>query len=176
MDQPTQPPTTQPGPSAKKGWPLSSILLLGLAAALALLSVLLYTGTVRIGPQTPPPPPATPGKLQTVDVVEALRAQGLTAEPSRVFVPIREFKVPGQGVTVNGAPLLVFIFPDPDAAKAAFAAADPANVLPPTLPGGGGAAPPDEVTLAQGSNVAAALVGGDQDTRDKVTTAIEGLP
>ena len=161
----------------KKGWPLSSILLLGLAAVLAVLSILLYTGTVRLGASMPPPPDATPGAIRTVDVVGALRAQGLTAEPDqRLFVPMREFKVPGQGIRVGDAPLLVFIFDDPATAEAAFAAADPANVLPPTLPGGGGPVQPDEVMLAQGSNIAVALVGGDDATREKVRTAIEGLP
>ncbi|MGI9253008.1 MAG: hypothetical protein ACR2J8_04625 [Thermomicrobiales bacterium] len=164
--------SAQPAPP-KKGWPLSSLLLFAVSGVLALLALLLWTGTIRLPYRTPP---VTPGAIKVVDVVSALRAQGLSAEEDqKLFVPIREFPVPGQGLIVEGNPLLLFIFPDPAAAQSAVAAANPGNVLPATLPGGR-AVSPDSVVITQGSNVAAALVGGDERVSGIVKSVIEGLP
>lgn len=159
--------------TGRKGWPLSSLLLFALAGVLAVLALLLWNGTIR-----PPAelPPVTPGAIRTVDIVSTLKAAGVPAEiDGKLFVPRREFEVPGQGLRAGGAPLLLFIFPDGQGARAAFEQANPANVLPPTLPGGI-EVDPAEVTLAQGSNVVVALVGGDDRTRATVKKVIEGLP
>ncbi|MCC6315007.1 MAG: hypothetical protein IT337_13465 [Thermomicrobiales bacterium] len=154
------------------GLPLSSALQFALAAVLAVVAVLLYTG--RLGGRSAPPP--TPGHAQLIDVVNALRAQGLAAEQApKLFVPRRAFSTPGQGVTVGGAPLFAFVFPDPETARQEFAAADPAQVIPETLPGGV-ARPPGDPLLVQGSNVVVALLDSDAATQAKVRTAIEGLP
>jgi hypothetical protein len=121
-------------------------------------------------------PPVTPGAIRTVDVVSTLRAAGLSVEQNqRLFVPQREFEVPGQGIMVEGALMLLFVFPDRAADGAAFAAADPANVLPERLAGAGELDVAD-VMLAQGSNVVVALAGGDDRTWEIVKATIEGLP
>ncbi len=157
----------------RKGWPLSSLLLFGLSAVLAVLALLLWTGTIRLPAKTPP---VTPGAIRSVDVIAALKANGAKAEEApRMFVPRREFDQPGQGIMVNGTPMLLFIFPDTVAASEAFDGADLGNVLPSSLPGD---LPvnPAEVMVVQGSNVVAALAGGDEKTRDIVKRTIEGLP
>jgi len=170
---PLEAPAEADGKPARKGWPLSSLLLFALSAVLAVLALLLWNGTIR-----PPAdaPPVTPGAIRTVDIVSTLKAAGVPAEiDGRLFVPRREFEVPGQGLKAGGAPLLLFIFPDGQTARAAFERADKANVLPPNLPGGV-TVDPAEVTLAQGSNVVVALVGGDDRTREIVKSTVEGLP
>jgi hypothetical protein len=173
METPDQMPAAASAPPPKKRWPLSSLLLFGLAAILGVLAVLLWTGAIK--PLTTPPP-VTPGAIRTVDVVSTLRSAGVSAEENpRLFVPRREFEVPGQGIMVEGNPMLLFVFPDREAAEAAVAAADPTNILPARLPGDIEVAP-DDVLIAQGSNVAVALVGGDERTRDTVRSTIEGLP
>ena len=116
----------------RKGWPLSSLLLFALSAVLAVVAVLLWTGTVRMPMEKPP---VTPGAIRNVDVISTLEAAGADAEAApKLFVPRREFDQPGQGIMVNGTPMLLFIFPDRQTAESAFAAADLANVLPEKLP------------------------------------------
>ena len=169
--------------TARRGMPPSSIFFFALSILLGILAILLATG--RIGTSSPPPPPPTPGDMEEIHVIEALRAQGLAAESEPgLFVPSGAFGEPGQGVRVEGEPLYVFYFDDPEQARAAFAAADPAAVLPP--PRGADAAEvvgadPVGVSggdpfLVQGSNVIVAMAGGDEATRSKVRIAIEGLP
>jgi hypothetical protein len=172
----------EPSPRARRGWPPSSLFFLGLSAVLAVLAVLLWVGAIRIGPGTPPPPPPTPGQLNTIDVVRALEAQGLAVEqPPPTGVVRGAFSAPAQILLVDGEPLYLFRFPDPATAEREVAAAEPSEVLPastqPTpgridLPAPDGSPP----MIVRGSNVAVALPGGDDDLRDRVRTAIEGLP
>ena len=160
-------------PAKRRRWPLSSLLLFALSAALGLLAVLLWTGTIR-----PPAelPPVTPGAIRSVDVVSVLKSAGLDpALDPKLFVPRKELPVPGQGMTVNGAPMLIFVFPDRTAAEAAVSEARKEDILPASLPGDI-AVNPGDVTVAQGSNIIVALVGGDDRTREAVRTAIEALP
>jgi len=166
----------------RRGFPPSSIFFFALSIVLGVLAVLLATG--RIGTSTPAPPPPTPGQLEQIDVVNALRAQGLEAEVDpRLFVPRRAFSQPGQGVRVGEETLYTFIFSDPEQARSEFAAVDPAEVLPPPREGQAEAVGAQAVgvtggapLLVQGSNVVVAMPGGDEETRSKVRTAIEGLP
>jgi hypothetical protein len=162
-------------------FPPSSILFFALSLVLALLAVLLATGT--IGTSTPPPPPPTPGRLHQVDVVNALRARGLAAEIDPRSVR-GAFRQPGLGIVVENETLYAFFFDSPAEAAEEFAAVDPADVLPPergqgspeavgAVPAGATAGDP---LLVQGSNVVIAMPGGDEETRTKVRAAIEGLP
>jgi hypothetical protein len=175
------PSPNQTPPPTRRGWPLSSLFFLGLSVVLAVLAVLLFTGAIRFGQTTPPPPPPTAGQIKTIDVVRALQAQGLAVEQQPRGLPRGEFSAPGQELSVEGLPLYLYIFPSPDVAEQEVAAADPFAVLPaaamPT-PGDRDVPAPDGVPplIVQGSNVAVALPGGDDDLRAKVRTAIEGLP
>ena len=177
------PPNEEVIPAVKQPrprFPPSSILFFALAIVLGILALLLGTGT--IGTSTPPPPPPTPGRLHQVDVVNALRAQGLEAEIDRRSVR-GAFSQPGLGIVVANEPLFAFFFDSPAEAAEEFAAVDPADVLPaerggsPEAVGGArdGAEPADPL-LVQGSNVVVAMPGGDEETRTKVRAAVEGLP
>lgn len=179
------PTSTPPTPKGipRRGFPPSSIVFFAVSIVLGVLAVLLATGT--IGTSTPPPPPPIPGRLTQIDVVNALRTQGLVAEVDpRLFVPRGALSQPGQGVRIDGEPLYVFFFDDPEQARAEFVAADPATVLPPPRGTGSPAAQGAEAVgitggepfIVQGSNVVVAVPGGDEAIRAKVRTAIEGLP
>lgn len=173
---PKQPATsTRPD---RRGWPASSIFFLGLSAVLAVLAVLLATGKLRLGPSAPPP---TAGHITVIDVVRALEAQGFAVEQVPRGLPRGALSAPGQGLTVDGEPLYLFIFPDPATASDEVAAADPFAVLPASstpTPDRTETPSPDAPPpmIVQGSNVAVAMPGGSDDQRAKVRTAIEGLP
>ncbi|MBA3416549.1 MAG: hypothetical protein H0U10_15115 [Chloroflexia bacterium] len=180
---PPNAPTPPPARPPRRGFPPSSLIFFAVAIVLGVLAVLLATGT--IGTSSPPPPPPTPGRMTQIDVVEALRAQGLTAEIDRqLFVLPGALGQPGQGVRVADEPLYVFFFDDPEQAAVELARADPASVLPPPPGSGGSAAAGAEAVgvtggapfIVQGSNVVVAMPGGDEETRARVRTAIEGLP
>lgn len=165
----------------RRGWPPSSIFFLGLSAVLAVLAVLLATGVVRFGPSTPPPPPPKPGQIQVIDVVRALEAQGLAVQQVPQGLPRGAFSAPGQGLTVDGEPLYLFVFPDTETAQSEVEAADPFAVLPAAAmatPGREEIPSPDTAPpmIVQGSNVAVAMARGSDDQRAKVRAAIEGLP
>jgi hypothetical protein len=126
-------------------------------------------------------PPPTPGQIEAIDVVRALQAQGMTVQQVQQGVPRGAFSAPGQGLTVDGEPVYLFIFPDPATAQREVAAADPFAVLPASAmptPGRAEVPSPDAAPpmIVQGSNVAVAMPGGSDDQRAKVRAAIEGLP
>ncbi len=176
-----QQPSKRSQSSGRRPLSASSIFFFGLAAVLAVLAVLLATGTVRIGPSTPPPPPPTPGQIKVIDVVRALEAQGLAVQQTQQGVPLGELSAPGQGLTVDGEPLYLFIFTDPETAQRDVEAADPYAVLPASvMPEADRAeiptSDPPPPMIVQGSNVAVAMPGGSDEQRAKVRAAIEGLP
>ncbi len=174
-------PGNRPQASGRRPLSASSIFFFGLAAVLAVLAVLLATGTVRIGPSTPPPPPPTPGQIKVIDVVRALEAQGLAVQQAKQSVPLGELSAPGQGLTVDGETLYLFVFPDPTTARQEVEAADPYAVLPASAMSEADRAEiptsdPPPPMIVQGSNVAVAMPGGSDEQRAKVRAAIEGLP
>jgi hypothetical protein len=143
------------------------------AIVFAILAVVLYLRPSGSG--IAPIPTAAPGNNQIVNVTEALKAQGLAVEqPPGLFIPVGELDVPGQGLEINGQPGFVFLYPDAVAAQAAAEGADPNSVVPEQL--AGTPAPSGERRIAQGSNVMVLLVGGDQETWQKVQNAVVSLP
>ncbi|MER3437174.1 MAG: hypothetical protein C4346_06045 [Chloroflexota bacterium] len=123
---------------------------------------------------TPPPPPSEPGHAQLVNVVQALREQGLKAEYARQGVRIPELTAAGQGLVVNGTPLYVFLFEDPASREAEVSDLDLTNLTLLSTLGTPVARGPLHTT--EGSNVFAVLVGGSDDVIAKVDAAIMGLP
>jgi hypothetical protein len=158
---------------SKTGRNLASNLFAVLAVVFAIVAVVLYlrpggSGIASI-------PTAAPGGNQIINVTEALKAQGLDVQqPKRLFIPVGAFKVPGQGVEINGHPGFIFLYQDADAAQADVTSVDPSTAVPQRLEGT--PAPPGERRVVQGSNVILLLIDGDDATWQKVQTAITGLP
>ena len=157
---------------ARRGWNRASLLFLGLAVVLAAIAI--YLALAGDEPEVPPPPPAPVGENELIHVQLALEAEGLDVESGRQGVPAGALEVPGQRLTVEGTPLYVFRYPNPDAAEAAAATVDPAAVLPARSPSGT-PFPTGEPRLYRGSNIVALLVGGSDELAGQVQRAIEGL-
>jgi hypothetical protein len=150
---------------------LASNLFAVAAVVFAIIAIVLYLRPGGSG--VAPIPTAAPGGNQIINVVEALKAQGLDVQqPKGLFIPANKLDVPGQGLQINGKPAFVFLFKDAAAAQAA-ANVDPDTLVPEKL--AGTPAPSGERRLAQGSNVVLLLVGGDDATWQKVERAVAGL-
>ena len=142
------------------------------AVAFGILALVMY---LRNSGGTAPVPIATPGGNEQVNVTDALRAQGLDVQqPPRLFIPRGPLDEPGQGVEIDGSPAFIFLYPDAAAARADAAGADPNAVVPERL--AGTPTPDGERRMAQGSNVIVLLVGGSDETWQKVEAAVASLP
>jgi hypothetical protein len=143
------------------------------AVTFGIIAVILYIRNPG-GGVAPVPTPA-PGGSQLVNVTDALRAQGLgTEQPRGLFIPMGSLDAPGQGVLIEGSPGFIFLYPDAASAAADAAGADAAAIVPERL--AGTPAPEGERRLTQGSNVIVILVGGSDETWQKVETAVASLP
>ncbi len=156
---------------------IGSTLLMA-AAALVLLGVgFVYLRDRNDTDPTPPPPTSPPGHNEMRDIVQALRDQGLEVNYGQRGLTSALLSVPGQPLTVDGAPLYVFVYREVAKREQESAGADPAEILRPRSgPGPGTPVPPGEPHLAAGSNVLVVLNGGDDETAAKVERAIAGLP
>jgi hypothetical protein len=160
----------QPQSEKRRGNTISNIFAL-VAVVFAILAVVLY---LRPGGGVAPVPVAAPGGNQIINVTNALKAQGLEIEqPPGHFIPAGEVSVPGQGVEINGAPGYVFLFKDADTAKQEVDGVSASSLVPPDIRGT--PTPEGERRAVLGSNVLVVLVGGDDETWNKVQAAVATL-
>jgi hypothetical protein len=130
----------------------------------------------------PPVPTVTDGMYALVNVLNALRDAGLSADYGRSPATAKSAQIvpPGQNLTVEDTNVFIFIFPggDPEAAAAArekaFDAIDPATMTL-TTPSGNDVANGQPLSVYQGANVIAVLIGGDDELKTEVQDVIEGL-
>jgi hypothetical protein len=158
--------------SAVANW--VSLALFGLAAVLFVVVAVLYVRDRGNDDKVPPTPVSKPGQAQSINVVNALKAQGIKANFSGGGARSDAMTPPGQALTVDGHPLYVFIYEDPTSREDETADLDVADlglVDVNGTPVAGGT--PHAVG---GSNVYAVLFGGDEDLTAKVDRAIKGLP
>jgi hypothetical protein len=142
------------------------VISVALFAVAIVLAWPLFTG----GNQAPRPE-AEAGHLEAVHVTDALAAQGLAVEQGRGFIPTGVFSVPGQGTTVDGAPLYIFIFPDAETPAAELPEVDPATLGPRGTP-----VPVSVPELISHGNIILALFDASDDVRAKVEQALAELP
>jgi hypothetical protein len=160
---------------ASRGRNILSNIFAFVAVVFAVIAIVLYFRGPGAGSGVAPIPTAAPGSNQIVNVTEALKAQGLSVEqPPGLFVPRRALSVPGQGVEIDGHPGFIFLYENAAAAEADVAGVNPDDVVPERV--GGQPAPEGERRLVQGSNVAVLMIGGDDETWQKVEAAVAGLP
>lgn len=163
---------TAPARRPRRGNLLSNVFALA-AVVFGIVAVVLYIRNPG-GGVAPVPTPA-PGGAQLVNVTDVLRAQGLDVDqPPRLFIPMGPLNAPGQGVLIDGSPGFIFLYSDAESAAADAASADAAAVVPERL--AGTPAPEGERRLTQGSNVIVVLVGGSDETWQKVEAAVASLP
>jgi hypothetical protein len=151
-----------------------SLVLFGLAAVLFIAVGVLYIRDEREKEQTPPPPSSVPGHAQLKNVVDALAAQDIDVDYSREPSPrFANLTPPGQGLTVDGNPLYVFIYEDPTIREDETASLGPADL---TAVDRNGTPVAGDPHAAGGSNIYVVLFGGDADLAAKVDRAIQGIP
>lgn len=151
-----------------------STALFAVAAILFAVVAVLYVQEWREGEKTPPPPPSIPGQAEIKNVVDALQAEGLTVEYLRQGARAPELSAPGQGLTVDGVPLYVFIYENPGAREEESVEIDAATLV--LLTTTGTPVPGGPFRIAEGSNVLAVLTGGSDEVAAKVARAIASLP
>lgn len=151
-----------------------SLALFGLAAVLFVVVAVLYVRDRGSGAKLPPTPASVPGKAQSINVLNALKVQGIKAGFSGGGARSDALSPPGQALTADGHPLYVFIYEDPASREAETAGLDVASLDLLDIRGSpvAGGAP----HAVGGSNVYAVLLGGDQALAAKVDRAIQGLP
>jgi hypothetical protein len=163
--------TQEASNSNRRSNALSTIFAI-VAVAFGIAAVVLF---IRGSGGTAPIPTPAPGANEVINVIEALKAEGLRVEqPPRLFISRGKLPVPGQGVTVDGTPGFIFLFPDADAARAAVDGVDPDTLVPERL--AGTPAPEGERRLTQNSNIVMLLVDGSDETWQKVQAAVASLP
>ncbi len=161
---------------------LSTVLFvaaLGFAGAAIVLWYLDDSGNEN----DPPIPTATPGLYGLVNVLQALEDAGLDGDYGRspAAADSNQIPTPGQHLRADGHSIYVFIFTGTDASAAAEARAttmagiDPATMTLTTRTSGADVTSGDPVTVYDGANVIAVLIGGDSETQQMVQSAIESL-
>jgi hypothetical protein len=148
--------------------------MFGAAAILLVVVGVMYYRDRQKQDETPPPPVASPGGNQLINVVEALRAQGLKTEILPRTARADELSEVAQGLTVDGAPLYVFLYPDTAGREGESKGLDPATLAVRSASGTPVATGTPHVISH--SNVIAALYGGSSQVAGKVDAAINGLP
>lgn len=179
-----QPKVQQPPASRRRrgAQVLSTLLFL---AALAFAAAAIYIWYIDEEPASnlPPVPTATPGLYTLVDVLNAFKNAGLEGDIGRspATVKSNQMDPPGQLLIIEDQSVYVFIFPSGDAQSAAAAREAAAQDLDPatmtlTTPSGKSFSDGETLSVSDGSNVVAVLVGGDEGLQAQVRDVIEGLP
>lgn len=165
--------TEASAPAGGRGRRTLSNLFAALAVVFAVIAIVLFARDRRFG--VAPVPTAAPGGSQIVNVVGALERSGLSvAQPPGSFIPKGALAVPGQGVEIDGNPGFIFLYESAAAAVADAATVAPDAVVPERV--GKDPAPPGQRRMVQGSNVILLMIGGSDQTWQKVESAITMLP
>ena len=151
-----------------------STVLLAISAALLIAVVVIYVRD-RNNPGEPTPPTPVPGHNQAIDVLDAFRAQKLSAEFGVQGTDVRSTMLerPGQMIKIDTARAYVFIYPDVGSQEQATLDVLPEDVD--LVDINGKDVQYNSIDLFAGSNVAVVLVDADQQTADRVKAAVEGL-
>jgi len=166
----------------RNGPQILSTLLFVAAIGFAAAAVYIWYMDDANEPDEPPIPTAEAGRYELVNVLDALKDADLEADFGRSPATARTTQIdrPGQNLQVEETSVFIFIFNGADAEEAAaareaaFAGVDPATMSL-TTPSGNDVSNGEPLSVYQGSNIIAVLIGGDEDVRAQVQDVIEGL-
>lgn len=177
-DVPTEQPELAAPPIARKKPPRTarvwiSYALFAVSAALFIVVLVMYVRG-RNDDEGSAPPTAEAGHNTLYEVREALRSGGLNAEFGRGANRAAGVTEVAQLIQVDNETIYVFIYPDPtqrqrDQDKLASSSLEILNTL-------GTPVAEEPPYIYGGSNVMVAVYSGDESLREKIQTAIEGLP
>lgn len=157
---------------------LLSLALFAVAAVLFIIVGVMYFRDDQKDNGSAPTPVSIPGKAQLKNVFDALAAKDLDVEYARGAGPRFEaLAPPAQGLIVNGLPLYVFIYEDPSLREEGTVDLTPEDLVPQPLVRGGSTPEASGAPHGVGnSNIYVVLLGGDEETIEKVDAAINGIP
>ncbi len=178
-DETRQASPTRPG---RRGSQLLSTVLFIAAIGFALAAVGIWYYDESRSNDDPPVPTVESGVYGLVNVLDSLADEGLDAEYGRspATASSNQIDRPGQNLVVEDTNVFIFLYPGADGEAATAAREQEAASLDPetmtlTTPSGQDVTNGEPLTVYQGANVVAVLVGGDEATREAVQAAIEGL-
>src|SRR5262245_38567273 len=146
-------------------------------AAVAVLAYGVYQSHENTSEPTSVPPTSSAGGNSLINIIQALQAQGLKTDIIKSSFRSPQLTVPGQGVSVDGDKLYIFIYNGADSVALREADSknlDPASLTVVTVSGTPVAGTSPHVV--SNSNVIAVLSSSDEDVTSKVDAAIQGLP
>jgi hypothetical protein len=155
----------------------SSLIFAALAVVLVVIAGYLWyeENNAEDSPTAPPPNPEIVGRIETINVLDALIDQDLDAELGRSSVRASHLRQPGQPITIGSDTLYVFVYTSVPARESDSSELEPESLeltsVGTPVPGGGGT--PHVVTKG---NIIVVLPGGDDELREKVDAAIASLP
>jgi hypothetical protein len=150
-----------------------SYILFAVSAALFVVVLVMYIRG-RDDEDALPPPSVPAGQNRLIDVRDALNNNGLKADFGRGANRAKGVSEVAQLIEVNGETIYVFIYPDPtqrqrDQDALASSSLEILNTL-------GTPIAENPPYLYGGSNVLVAVYSDDASLREKIQSAIEGLP
>ncbi len=179
---PDQTRQTSPTSTGRRGSQLLSTVLFIAAIGFALAAVGIWYYDDSRSNGDPPVPTVESGVYGLINVLSALEDAGLDVEYGRSpsTASSNQIDRPGQNLVVEDTNVFVFLYPGADGESAAAAREQEAASLDPetmtlTTTSGQDVTNGEPLTVYQGANVVAVLVGGDEETREAVRAAIEGL-
>jgi hypothetical protein len=150
-----------------------SYVLFAVSAALFVIVLVMYIRG-RNDDDALPPPSVPAGENRLIDVRDALNNAGLKAEFGRGANRASGVSEVAQLIEIDGETIYVFIYPDPtqrqrDQDALASSSLEILNTL-------GTPIAENPPYIYGGSNVLVAVYSDDESLREKIQTAIEGLP
>jgi hypothetical protein len=125
--------------------------------------------------EEPTPPTPVPGHNQAINVLEAFRSENLDASFGEQGTDVRSaiLERPGQKVELDSGAAYIFIYPDVASQEQATLDVVPEDIDLTDI--SGDPVDVDTIDLFTGSNVAVVLVDSDQETADRVQSAVAEL-
>lgn len=167
----------------RRGSHILSTLLFITAIGFAAVAGYLYWEEQQEEQNEPTPPPAEAGQWQLAQVRSAFDQAGFETEVGRTNGHTDQMEgVPGQALMLDGTEIYIFIFSptvdsdDPIAmAEAAYSRIDESTLFLERQSSGAIISEGEPLSVFQGSNIVAVMIGGDEDAIERARTTIEGL-
>ncbi len=151
-----------------------SNLLFVVAAALFIYVAYAYYQERTDDSGSVPTPQSVAGKAELKNVRDAIAAQGAAVEYGKQTVRIDGITPVGQQLTVEGAPVYVFIFESPEdrTAQTDGLSADSIEIKTPS----GADAAKGELAISEGSNILVVSDGASESDQQKIDAGVQSLP
>jgi len=169
-------------PQPRRASHILSLVLFIAAIGFAAAAVFIWYRDQSDGSDAPSVPTTEAGVYGLINVLTALQDADIDADYGRspATATSNQLDQPGQNLRVGDTNVFIFIYPGADGAAAAEARAAAATDLDPTTmtlltTSGQDVTNGEPLTVYEGANIIAVLVGGDAELQTQVQNVIEGL-